>query len=58
MKNYNVQLSKEELEKIIASLDLAVKTVGLNGSMELIMIASKLDNQVKEQSKPIEENGN
>lgn len=54
MTNYNVQLTKEELEKIIASLDLAVKTVGLNGSMELIMIASKIDNQVKEQT---EENG-
>lgn len=54
MKNYNVQLSEQDVQKIIGALDLAVKTVGLNGSMELIMIASKLDNQVKEQ----EENGN
>lgn len=56
MKNYNVQLSEQDVQKIIGALDLAVKTIGLNGSMELIMLASKIDNQVQEQNK--ESDGN
>lgn len=58
MKNYNVQLNEEDLKKIIGALDLAVKTIGLNGSMELIILASKIDNQVTEQDKPKENHGN
>ena len=50
MKSYNLELTDKDIEKIMGALDLAVKQIGLN-SMELIMLASKIDNQKKEKDK-------